>query len=215
MCIRDSFETDPDEGDVVTAGSLTALWTNRPGWRWEPTDDSNRVTFTSGVVDEQLVLAGPASVDLWVTIDGDDADLEATLTEIAPDGSETYIQSGWVRLSRRTLSEEATELRPAISGLESDVARLSPDEEPVLVRIEILPFAHVMRDDSRLRLTVDTPGASRPRWRFDVLEESTTVTVHTGGAFDSSIVLPVLPGVTAPAERPACGSLRGQPCRPG
>ncbi len=210
-----SFVTDPDEGDVVTTDDLGRIWTNDPGWNWLPTASENRITFTSGVMSDEFVLAGPASVDLWVTIDGTDADLEATLSEIHPDGSETYIQAGWLRLSRRALAEDATELRPVISGLESDVARLSPDEEPVLVRIEILPFAHVLRDDSRLQLTIDTPGASRPQWRFDVLPEETTVTIHTGGDFDSSIALPLLADVDAPDARPPCGSLRGQPCRNG
>ncbi len=210
-----SFFTDPDEGSRVTTDDLDRIWTSQPNWNWQPAGSTNRATFTSQRIDEELVLVGPASVDLWVTVPGSDGDIEATLSEIAPDGSETFIQAGWLRLSRRALANDATELMPTLSLLERETALLSPDEEPVLARIEILPFAHVLRPDSKLRLTLDTPGGSRPQWTFAVLDEPTQITIHTGGDFDSSVVLPVLPGVDAPDARPPCGSLRGQPCRPG
>lgn len=210
-----SFFSDPEEGTRVTVDDLDQIWTPNPGWTWEAAGSTNRIDFTSGVIGEELVLVGPASVDLWVTVAGDDGDIEATLIEVAPDGTETYIQAGWLRLSRRALAEDATDLRPALSLGENDIALLSPDEEPVLARIEILPFAHVLRPDSRLRLTLDTPGGSRPQWTFDVLDDITRITVHTGGDYESSVLLPVLPGVDAPDDRPECGSLRGQPCRAG
>ncbi len=210
-----SFFSDPSEGDRVIIDDLDQIWTTTPGWTWERSGSTNRIDFTSGVIGEELVLAGPASVDLWVTVGGDDGDVEATLIEVAPDGSETYIQSGWLRLSRRALADDATGLRPTLSLGENDIALLSPDEEPVLARIEILPFAHVLRPDSQLRLTLDTPGGSRPQWAFDVLQDVTRITIHTGGEYDSSILLPVLPGIDPPDTRPTCGSLRGQPCRAG
>ena len=210
------FITDPAEGQEVTIDDLDNIWTNTPGWSWPPAASENAAVFDGPALEDDLVAVGSASADLWVSVaDGTDADLEVTLSELAPDGSETFVQAGWLRLSRRVLSDEATELRPAISGLESDVSPVTAGGDPVLARVEILPFAHAFRADSRIRITVDTPGGSRPQWRFNVADEAVQVTIHSGPENPSKIVLPAIPGLDVPTERPACGSLRGQPCRQG
>ncbi len=211
-----SFTTDPAEGQTVTIDDTDRIWTNEPQWSWPAAAAENASVITGEPLAEDLVMVGHMSADLWVSVeDGTDADLEVTLSEVAPDGSETYVQAGWLRLSRRALSDQATELRPIISGLEEDVAPVEAGGEPVLARVEILPFAHAFRSGSRIRLTVDTPGASRPEWRFDVAPEPVTVTIHSGPDNPSKLVLPVIPGIDVPTERPACGNLRGQPCREG
>ncbi len=209
-----SFTSNPAEGQLATSSSLSTIWTSTPDWDWPAPAPGEAIVATSEPLTDDLVLVGPLSADLWVSADDVDADIEVTVSEVAPDGSETYVQSGWLRLSRRVLSADATELRPSISGLEADVELLDPDGEPVLARVEVLPFAHAFRAGSQLRITVDTPGASRPRWRFDVSESETEITVHAGPNFPSAIVAAVVPGVDVPSERPPCGSLRGQPCRP-
>ena len=209
------FRTVPADGDRTTSSDSGRIYSNDPGWDWPAADGENRIVATTGVLGDDLVLVGPASADLWVSADASDAEIEVTISEVAPDGSETYLQNGWLRLSRRALSDESSELRPVITGLEDDVEPLVPNGEPVLARVEILPFAHVVRAGSQLRLTIDTPGASRPEWRFDVSDDPVEVTVHTSPDAPSRLVLPVLPDVLAPTDRPSCGTLRAQPCRPG
>ena len=209
------FETDPAEGQRTTSDDLARIWSSRPGWDWPAPDPDHAVVATSTPFAADTVLVGDLSADLWVSLpDGGDADLEVTVSEVAPDGAETYVQSGWLRLSRRALGDEATGTRPAISGLEADVAPLRPGAAPVLARVEVLPFAHAFRRGSSLRLTVDTPGASRPQWRFDVADQPVEVLVHSSPELPSRLVLPVVAGIDVPSERPACGTLRGQPCRP-
>jgi predicted acyl esterase len=112
------------------------------------------------------------------------------------------------------LRGDATELRPIKSHREEDVAPLVPGEW-TLARVELMPFAHVWRAGSRLRLSVDTPGDSRASWRFRLLEFATPPTIEIGhdAAHPSSVALPRVPGVDVPTERPACNALRGQPCR--
>jgi hypothetical protein len=81
--------------------------------------------------------------------------------------------------------------------------------------VALAGFEHVFRPGSRIRLIVDTPGGSRPSWRFALKQFPGTAT-HTIGhdaQHPSSIALPILDGVTAPSPLPACPSLRGQPCR--
>lgn len=212
-----SFITDPTEGSRITAPDLEALWTNRPGWEWEPSNEANRLTFTTEPLTNTLTVVGPASVDLWIASSlldiPDDAAIEATISEIAPDGSETLVQVGWLDLSRRALSPESTRLRPIPTLAEEDRSPLVTGE-PVDARIEILPFAHVFRPGSQIRVTIDAPGGNSARWQFAGSMRPIPFEIFTGGDTASSMVLPVVPDLNPPASRPACGSLRGQPCRP-
>ena len=210
------FTTDPDEGQRTTLDDLSAIWSNRPGWNWPAPASENSIVASTEALDDDLVLVGNLSADLWVSLDGgSDAPIEVTISEVAPDGSETYVQTGWLRLSQRAVSAAATELRPVITGTEADRRPLPPGAAPVEARVEVLPFAHVFRRGSRLRVSIDTPGASRPQWRFDLEPTPVEVTVHSDPDRPSKLVLPVIPGIEVPTERPACGNLRGQPCRPG
>ncbi|MET1002648.1 MAG: CocE/NonD family hydrolase C-terminal non-catalytic domain-containing protein, partial [Acidimicrobiia bacterium] len=152
------------------------------------------------------------SIDLWVQADTDDVDLEVTLSEVRPDGNEVYVQSGWLRASQRALHEDATELRPLHTHTEADAQPLASGEWNE-ARVELFPFAHPFRAGSRIRVTVDAPGGSRPRWTFATLEDSSNVEVGWGGDHASRVVLPVVSGVDVPAGLPPCPSLRGQPCR--
>jgi predicted acyl esterase len=143
-----------------------------------------------------------------------DTDLQVTLTEVRPDGKETYVQSGWLRASHRALAANATTLRPQHPFTEAAVQDL-PAGRFVKARVELFPFAHVFRPGSRVRIVIDAPGASRPRWKFDALKPAGTVTntVAFGGAHASRVVLPVVDVAAPGTPLPKCPSLRGQPCR--
>lgn len=215
-----SFITDPSEGSRITAPDLEALWTNRPGWDWVPSDESNRLTYTSDSLGETLTVVGPASVDLWLAAVSSDARadipndvaVEASISEIAPDGTETLVQVGWLDLSRRALDDQSTRLRPIPTLTAADRSPLVPGE-PVEARVEILPFAHVFRAGSQIRVTIDAPGGNSARWQFAAGERPIEFEVFSGGDFTSSMVMAIVPGLDPPAARPSCGSLRGQPCR--
>ncbi|MGZ4769643.1 MAG: CocE/NonD family hydrolase, partial [Ilumatobacteraceae bacterium] len=82
------------------------------------------------------------------------------------------------------------------------------------VRVELFPFAHPFRAGSRLRLTIDAPGGNRAVWQFQTIDKGETVTIAYDAQHPSKLVLPVVAGVDVPAAAPpACGSLRGEPCR--
>ena len=161
------------------------------------------------------VLAGQGSVDLWVQSDAADTDLEVTLTEVRPDGTEIFVQSAVQRASQRALDEGAsTELTPVHTNAEADAADL-PAGEFSLVRIDLFPFAHPFRSGSRIRLTVDAPGNNRPVWAFDTISAGEQVTIAHDAAHPSRLVLSAIPNIVVPSPAPpACGALRGQPCRP-
>jgi predicted acyl esterase len=127
------------------------------------------------------------------------------------------VQSGWLRASHRALDESSTsDLRPVQTHLEDDAQPLPDGEsenDPALARVEIFPFAHVFREGSQIRISVDSPGGNRAIWVFDTINNGERVSIGLGGEFASSVVLPVVPGIDVPAEYPECGALRGQPCR--
>ena len=81
--------------------------------------------------------------------------------------------------------------------------------------VELMPFSHIFRAGSQVRLVIDTPGASMARWNFALTDFDAPPTYSVGhdAVRPSSIVLPVIPGIEVPTELPECIRLRGQPCR--
>jgi predicted acyl esterase len=207
------FHHDPDKGqetfDVDGPFEVPV-----PNHTWLPWKEGRQVVFLTDPLDDDLVMLGSASVDVWLQSTADDADIEVLLSEVRPDGQERYVQSGWLRASQRALSAESTTLRPVHTHLEADAAPL-PEGQWAEVRVEMFPFAHVFRAGTQIRLSISTPGGNRPLWKFETLVYDGEVehAVSHSAAHPSSVVLPVLEGVEPPSELPACPSLRSQPCR--
>jgi predicted acyl esterase len=194
-------------------GSGNGIWRADVQYDWRAMPDGTGVGFVTAPLATNVVVAGAGSLDLWIKSTSADTDLEATISEVRPDGQEIYVQSGWLRASQRALAPTATDLRPAHTNLKSDAADL-PAGELTAVRVELFPFAHPFRAGSRLRLTIHAPGGNRAVWQFRTIDNGETVTVAFDAAHPSKLVLPVVGGVDVPkAAPPACGSLRGEPCR--
>jgi predicted acyl esterase len=216
-----SYLAVPDGGpETFWTGDSSALWRTDVIWDWQEPAPGTFADFRSEPLTDTLTMVGSGSADLWVNSNLGDTDLEVTLSEIRPDGTEVMVQSGWLRASHRALDDAAsTDLRPVHTHLESDAEDLPlPSTDPsepayALARVEIFPFAHVFRAGSRIRLMVDAPGGNRAVWAFDTIANGEEVTIGLGGDAISKIVLPVIPGIEAPADYPGCNSLRGQPCR--
>ncbi|QDT54715.1 X-Pro dipeptidyl-peptidase (S15 family) [Caulifigura coniformis] len=188
----------------------------RPGSWTAPSQD--RSTFTSAALTRQTVMAGPGSVDLEIAIAADDVDLQATLSEVRPDGQEMLIQSGWLRASHRLLNEKAsTPLRPHHLHTAEAVRKVAPGE-PTKLRIELFPFAHVFRPGSRIRLTISGPGGGSNAWPwgFQTLPGGFDVRIlHDGKEHGSSVVLPVVEPNNAeiPSSLPEADKVWLQPSR--
>lgn len=209
-----SWHVDPDDARTTTLdGDINQPL---PPWSWQQEQPDTAAMFISAPLDADVVMVGPASADLWIRSSVGEADIEVNITEVRPDGQEMYVQSGWLRASERALDPElANDLRPAHTHAEADLMAV-PADEWVEARIEVFSFAHVFRAGSRIRVSVDTPGSSRPEWKF-ILHDSQTAdarlsVAHTGEA-PSSILLPIIPDVAVPTALAPCPSLRGQPCR--
>jgi uncharacterized protein len=191
-------------------------WRPQPPYDWAPLAAGKGVGFTSAPLDRDVVIAGPSSLDAYLKSSARDTDLQVTLSEVRPDGAETYVQNGWLRASHRKLyAARSTPLDPVPTNLKRDAAPLPP-RRYTLVRVPIYPVGHAFRAGSRIRVTIEATGGDRPRWDFGTIDHGRTHnTIALGGARPSRLVLPVVAGATAlGTPLPGPTALRGQPSRP-
>ncbi|HEY5886286.1 MAG TPA: CocE/NonD family hydrolase [Acidimicrobiales bacterium] len=187
----------------------------QPPYRWPSPQQGEVATWLTPPLEDDLAVVGSARADVYLQSSAPDTDLEVTLTEVTPAGDEVYVQTGWLRASHRALDEErSTPIHPVPLHTETAAEPL-PEGEFVEVSVDIFPFAHLFRAGSRLRLSIDTPGGNRARWAFDTVDTAgQSNLIADSSDFPSSLTLAVVDGVQVPRARPACGTLRAQPCRP-
>jgi putative CocE/NonD family hydrolase len=179
-----------------------------------PVVPGGSVGYTTAPLGRAMVLAGPASLDLWLASTASNTDIQATITEVRPDGKETYVQRGWLRASHRKLDpSRSTELRPYHTDTRQDARLLIPGQ-PTFMRLEVFPFAHAFRTGSRLRVYIDAPTGHTGFFAFVPTPIPAVNTVLHDLAHPSRLVVGVLRGQTAHTPLPACDTLRNQPCRP-
>jgi predicted acyl esterase len=214
--VPDRYQTDPNARPRTSYhGGSGDIWSANPPYDWKPVVDGKSASYVTDPLPNTVAAVGTGSVDLWVSTNRRDADLQVTLSEVRPDGTERYVQNGWLRLSHRKLDRErSTKIRPFHTDLEAD-ARSMPRGDYVKARVEIFPFAYAFREGSRIRLTVEAPGGDRPLWTFDTPAEDTArVRIARDRDHPSRMVLPVLTtNPDLPAAPAPCPSLRAQPCR--
>jgi predicted acyl esterase len=224
----DTYTSDPNALPLTDFGPNTGpggLWGNASqwDWKWEQSPAGSTVSYVSSPLATDTAAIGGGSVRLWVRSSTPDVDLQATVSEVRPDGNETFVQNGWIRASERKLAtsgenmfkQRPTVLQPIPTFLASDVEPM-PANEFVPVTIPLYFEGHAYRAGSRIRVTVAAPNGTQPVWSFSQTQpEGTTATesVAFSPTMPSSIVLPVVPGVAVPTALPACPSLRNEPCR--
>ncbi len=212
------FRVEPELAELTTFvdSDDNNLFRADVEYTWIAEPEGAATVFVSEPLDEDVVLIGSASADLWIRSSHEEADLGVTLSEVRPDGQETYVQSGVLRGSHRAVGDAADELLPWRTHLEADTEPL-PTDEFVEARVEIFPFAHVVRAGSRIRLSVHTPGGDRTRWTYELADHPDDAVVDVGhdARWPTRLVLPAIDGITGyPTAVPDdCTALRAQPCR--
>jgi hypothetical protein len=83
------------------------------------------------------------------------------------------------------------------------------------VTIPLYYQGHAYRAGSRIRVTVTAPNGDQPIWAFGETDPTGTanVSIARSKEMPSSLLLPVVPGVSVPSGLPPCPGLRGEPCR--
>jgi predicted acyl esterase len=198
-----------------TAAGEGGLWTALPQYHWEQSPPGSAVSYLTAPLSTNTTVIGAGAVNVWVRSSTPDVDLQATISEVRPDGKETFVQNGWVRGNERKLDpEKSTALEPVLSLREADVLPI-PAGQFVPVTIPLYYEGHAYRAGSRIRVTIAAPNGTQPIWAFDHTEPegAAQVAIAYGAGTPSNLLLPVVPGVGVPTGLPPCPGLRGEPCR--
>ncbi len=198
-----------------TGSGTNGLWTATPQFHWLPDPAGTAVSYLTPRLSANTVVIGAGAVRLWIRSSTPNVDLQATISEVRPDGKETFVQNGWLRADERKLDPaKSTLLEPVLSLRASDVRPL-PRNRFVEVTIPLYYEGHAYRAGSRIRVTIDAPNGSQPIWAFSQTSPAghAQVAVELSRSTPSSLILPVVPGVAVPTGLPACPGLRGEPCR--
>jgi uncharacterized protein len=196
-------------------GSPGGLWTATPDYRWEQNPPGTAASYLTAPLATNTVVIGAGAVALWLKASAPSVDLQATISEVRPDGKETFVQDGWVRASERKLdAAQSTPLAPVLSLRRADVAPL-PAGRYTEVTVPLYYEGHAYRKGSRIRVTIAAPGGDQPVWGFSELNPrgAAKVFIAHSSKLPSRLVLPVVPGVNVPTGLPPCPGLRGEPCR--
>ena len=199
-----------------TSGGTNGLWTATPSYRWSQNPPGTAASYVSAPLAADTGVVGAGALEAWIKTPARSVDLQATVTEVRPDGQETFVQSGWLRASERKLfAGRSTLLEPVLSLRKRDSAPL-PKGKFTKVTVPLYYQGHVYRAGSRVRVTLASPRGDQPVWAFADMQPSkdTKVTIAHDPARPSRLVLPVVAGLEAPTDLPACPALRGEPCRP-
>jgi uncharacterized protein len=200
------------------AGTDTAggdLWTAHPNFDWRQPPAGTAASFVTPLLAHDAGIIGGGAVHAWIRTSVPDVDLQVTVSEVRPDGKETYVQSGYLKASRRKLdAKHSSLLEPVLSLRREDVAKVPKGKLTKLI-IPLYYEGHVYRAGSRIRVTVSAPVGDQPIWAFDqaVPTHDAKVTVAFSRKHPSRLILPLVPGVSAPTPLPPCPGLRGEPCR--
>lgn len=148
------------------------------------------LVYSSAILDDDLEVTGPVSVELWASTSAEDTDFVARLVDVDPHGVAFNLCEGILRARYRERPTDMHEVRPIVPG------------EPTLYRIELSPTSNLFKRGHRIRL--DVTSSCFPRWarNLGILNDrdatladaaSATQTVLHDEQYPSCVVLPVIP----------------------
>src|SRR4051812_2364086 len=198
-----------------TGSGSGGLWTATPPYRWSRNPRGSALSYVSRPLRTTTTVIGAGAVHAWIRASKPNVDLQATISEVRPDGKETFVQGGWLRGNERRLDRrKSTRLEPVLSLRRRDVSRLRR-RSFVKVTIPLYYEGHVYRAGSRIRVRISAPNGDQPIWSFGETQPRRTarVAIARSRRRPSNLVLPVVRGVAVPTGLPPCPGLRGEPCR--
>jgi len=198
-----SAPTSADAADTytvdytATSGTTTRLHdTTGGGPEFYPDmteNDTKGLTYTSEVLDQDLVIAGYPIVTLYVSADVADHELTVYLEEVEADGYSRYLTQASLLASHRTLgTPKFSNLGlPWATSTRADVDATAPLTDGVAeVQIVLEPVGNLFNAGHRIRVTITGADAdlnwSVPR------SPPARLTVERNAEYPSRIVLPIV-----------------------
>jgi predicted acyl esterase len=198
-----------------TGGGPGGLWTATPHYHWDQNPAGTALSYLTPRLSANTAVVGGGAVQLWVRSSAPSVDLQVTVSEVRPDGKETFVQDGWLRASERKLDRvKSTLLAPVLSLRQADAAPL-PRGRWTKLTVPLYYEGHVYRAGSRIRITIAAPNGAQPIWAFGetIPAGHASVSIAHSRKMPSRLILPVVAGVRVPTGLPPCPGLRGEPCR--
>ena len=149
--------------DYLGGTGSGGLWGDASEWEWnwtQPTAGS-AASYVSAPLTTNTTAIGGGAVNLWVESSTPDVDLQATVSEVRPDGNETFVQNGWIRASERKLATTSDNMfdqdphggpadpdLPRVRCAADASRRIRPRHDPAVLRGARLPrgLAHQGHD---------------------------------------------------------------------
>src|SRR3954469_12714996 len=104
------------------AAGQGGLWTAPPPYKWVPNPNGTAASYTTEPLEANTTVIGAGALRAWVRSSTPNVALQATITEVRPDGKETFVQGGWLRANERKLDKrQSTSLAPVLSLRARDV----------------------------------------------------------------------------------------------
>lgn len=168
-------------------------------------ENAKRVLFRTAPFTADTELLGPIKLRLWASSSSDDMDVFVSLRHIGADGAEiTYeganarnypVSQGWLKASLRHLDPRRSTPEKPIYTFDR-VEKLAPGV-PYPLEIELWDSAAAIPAGDCLILEIGSQnqsGAGLQLQNADDRAWEADVTIHTGGEFDSHLLLPIIPG---------------------
>jgi uncharacterized protein len=217
-----SLAASPVTGGTAGQSSFSGPAPSQSGrWNKAPPPGTS-VSYTTPPLTGDADIFGPGSVNLWLSSTAADSDIEVIISEVRPDGTEQFVQAGWLNLAERKLAPAgdgpmgSSVLRPLQLHTAASYQPLRPGG-PVYARVELFPFEHVFRTGSSIRITIDSADGNLETtgyWGVTSLAGQFADTIYASPARPSDVVLGLIPGATAARPLPSCARIAGEPCRP-
>jgi predicted acyl esterase len=214
----DAFTYSAKQGTVTDYHGNTGaggLWNTLPSYDWTSPTAGQAVSFVTAPLQSNTVVVGAGTASLWVKSTKPAVDLQATITEVRPDGKEVYVQNGYLRGDESRLTPHSTSLQASQTLRRSQLIPLEPGHW-THITVPLYYEGHAYRAGSRIRVIIGSIGGNQPIWSFAQpgAKGIAKVTVGYSATMDSRLTLPVVPSISVPTALPAnCNALRGEPCR--
>ena len=196
----DAFTWDPAARPPTsftgnTGSGPGGLWTATPAYNWAQQPAGHALSYLTAPLGRTTTVVGAGAVQAWIKSSAPDVMLQVTISEVRPDGKETFVQNGWLRTTGRKLDRRRSTLLEPVPSLTQADDRPLPADRFTKVTVPLYYQGHVYRAGSRIRLVIGAPGGDQPVWSFARLTPTGTASV----AVD---VLPPPPVPPRPPGRP-------------
>ena len=121
-------------------GEPMACGPRLPSYNWVQPPPGSGVSYLTAPLTGNTTVIGAGALRVWVRSATSNVDLQATVTEVRPDGKETFVQNGWLRANEAKLDpdqEHVARARPQPPSLRRGAPptqAFRPDHDPALLR---------------------------------------------------------------------------------